>query len=141
MRETGSKTGIAYRLYYLGLAADAQGDHGAAISSFRESLALHREAGDRLGVSMSLAGLGDWAGAREAYSNEQREHALRVLSAASAQYEAMGHNIRPRDREKYEQGLSAARSQLGDEAFERAIHEGRSMSMEQAIEYGLKAEL
>ena len=37
----------------------------------------------------------------------------------------------------YDFVVSSARAQLGDEAFEKAIQEGRAMSMEQAIEYAL----
>jgi tetratricopeptide (TPR) repeat protein len=141
LRETGNKMGVAFCLYTLGLAADAQGDHKAAISLFRESLNLHREAGNRIGISQCLAGWGDWAGVRvlgEGQSKDQKERAVRLLAAASAQYEAMHYTIRPRDFATFEAGLSRARAQLGSEAFEKAWQEGRVMSMEQAVEYALE---
>jgi tetratricopeptide (TPR) repeat protein len=140
LRETGNRTGVAYCLYSLGLTADAQGDYTGAISLYKESLAIHREAGDRLGIAWCLAGLGDWECVREGQSKEQRERAVRLLSAASAQYEVIGHVIRPDVRARYEQGLSRARAQLGDEVFERAWVQGQSMSMEQAVEYALQDE-
>lgn len=140
LRETGNTTEIAYRLYYLGLATDAQGDQDLAISLYKESLAMHREADDRLGICMCLAGLSDWAGMREGLSNEQRERAVGLLGAATVQYEAIGYVLRPSQRVRYVQGLSSAKAQLGDTAFEKAWRKGQSMSMEQAIGYALKGE-
>jgi tetratricopeptide (TPR) repeat protein len=140
LRETGSTTDIAYRLYHLGLATDAQGDYATAISLYKEGLAMHRKADDRLGISMCLAGLGDWSGVRKGLSNEQRGRAVELLGAATAQYEAVGYVLRPRERARYSKGLSSARAQLGDTAFEKAWRQGQSMSMEQAIEYALQPE-
>jgi predicted ATPase/Tfp pilus assembly protein PilF len=141
LRGTGNTTDIAYRLYYLGLATDAQGDYATAISLYKEGLAMHREADDRLGICMCLAGLSDWAGVREGLSNEQRERTVALLGAATAQYEAIGYVLRLRERARYSKGLSSARAQLGDTAFEKAWRQGQSMSMEQAIEYALQVEL
>jgi tetratricopeptide (TPR) repeat protein len=139
LRESGDRTGVAYRLFSLGLAADAQGDYSAAISFYKESLAMHRESGDRLGISQCLAGLGDWAGIRKRQSKEERERAVSLLAAATTQFEVIGHTIRPRERAMYEAGLSRARAELGSEAFEKAWTEGRTMSVEQAVEYALQA--
>jgi tetratricopeptide (TPR) repeat protein len=138
LRETGNRTGIAYCLYYLGMVTDAQGDHAHAASLYKDGLAMHREAEDMFGIVLCLAGLGDWAGVRKRQKKEQREHMLRLLGAASVQFEAIGYVLRPRDRLRYEQGLSLSRAQLGEEVFEKARAEGRAMSMEEAIEYALQ---
>jgi len=138
LRETGNRTGIAYCHYYLGMVTDAQGDHALADSLFDDGLAIHREAEDKYGIALCLAGLGDWTGVRKKQKKEQRERTLRLLGAASVQIEAMGYVLRPRDRLRYEQGLSLARAQLGEEVFEKAWAEGRAMSMEEAIEYALE---
>ena len=42
------------------------------------------------------------------------------------------------DRIPYEHGIAAARARLGAEAFEIYLREGRAMSLEQAIAYGLE---
>ena len=138
LQEAGNKTGIAYGLYYLGLMTDTDGDHAAAVSLFKQSLTMHREAEDSLGTYMCLAGLGDWTGVRTELSPDQRERAVRLLGAATLQFEVMGFVLRPRDRHRYEHGLALARAQLGDEAFEKAWAEGRALSIEQAIEYALE---
>ena len=96
---------------------------------------MHKEAGDRFGLALCLAGLGDWTGARKEQTRDQRERAVRLLAASSVQLEAIGYVLRPRDRLRYEQGLSAARAQLGEDAFDKAWAEGRALTLEQAIDY------
>jgi predicted ATPase len=141
LRETGDKTGLAYGLYFLGLVADAQGDYSSARSHFTQGLQMNREAEDTLGVAMCLAGLGDWPGVRKDQGQAERERALRLLAAATALFDTIGNVLRPRDRLRYEHGLSVARGELGDELFEKVWAEGRAMSMEQAIEYALEDSL
>jgi len=143
LRETGNKTGVAYCLYYLGLMADTEGNYNRATSLYKQSLIMHREAEDRLGISICLAGLGDWTGVRKRHEHErsggQGEVAVRLLAAATILLESIGFVLRPRDRYKYEQGLSSARARLGDEEFEKAWAEGKAMNIEQAVEYALEA--
>ena len=45
----------------------------------------------------------------------------------------------PVDRVKYDQILAAVRAQLDEATFNAAWEEGRKMTLEQAIEYALKA--
>jgi predicted ATPase/class 3 adenylate cyclase len=138
LREMGNRTGIAYCLYYLGLATDGGGNYQGAISLYKEGLAMHQEAEDRFGTALCLAGLGDWAGVRKGQTKNQRERAVRLLAASTVQLEAIGFVLRPRDRLRYERGLTGARAQLGDNTFDKAWGEGRALSLEQAIEYALE---
>ena len=138
LRETGNRTGLAYGLYSLGLITDAQGDAARALQLYRESLTILRAAGDRFGMSMSLAGLGDWTGERKSQDKTQRERAVRLLAAAAVQFEDIGYVLRPRERARYEHGLSAARAQLGDVLFEKTWAEGHAMSLDQAVAHALE---
>jgi hypothetical protein len=68
---------------------------------------------------------------------EHVERSVRLLSAANALLEAMGAVPEASERLPYEQSVAYARSDLGEERFDKAWDEGRAMSLEQAVEYAL----
>jgi predicted ATPase/transcriptional regulator with XRE-family HTH domain len=143
-KEIGDKRGIAYSLSNLGNVASSQGDYAGARSLHEESLSIRRELGDKRGIAISLAGLGGVVariGQALVHMSEQTQEAMRgarLLGAAEALLEAMSATLEPDDRTVYEQGVASARAQLGEEAFEEAMQEGRGMSLDQAIEYSLQ---
>jgi len=67
----------------------------------------------------------------------QARREVRLLGAAEALMEVSNRVFYPDARLIFEQGVASARSQLSEEAFEKAWAEGRAMSMKQAIEYAL----
>jgi hypothetical protein len=70
-----------------------------------------------------------------------RGRSARLLGAAEGLLEAVGAavcNYYRSDRSLYERTVSAARSQLGDAAFEAARELGRAMTFEQAVAYALE---
>jgi non-specific serine/threonine protein kinase len=54
--------------------------------------------------------------------------------------EAIGTAFSPMEQREYEPYMAAARDQIDDVEWETAWSEGRAMSMEEAIEYGLSEE-
>jgi predicted ATPase/DNA-binding XRE family transcriptional regulator len=152
LRELGDKWSIGVNLNDLGGVALNQGDYTEARSLFVESLALRREIGDKRGIATSLVGLGGVA-IREAVGvvgvvgvgregqgrqGGEVESGARLLGAAEGLLQSLGGILDLEDRKSYEWSVKQARSLLGDEAFEKARQEGRTISMEEAIEYALE---
>jgi hypothetical protein len=78
----------------------------------------------------NLAGLGAVAS-----GPGQGERAARLLGAAEAMQAAIGSDMDADVRILYEQAIASARAPLGEDRFEKAMQEGRAMSLEQAIQY------
>jgi predicted ATPase/class 3 adenylate cyclase len=129
-RELGNRQGIAYSLNDLGLIATEQGLHAAARALHDESLAISLELGDRWGIAWSLEGL-----AYVAVGFGQPDRAARMWGAMERLREEIGAPITLSERPRYERRVTSARSAIGDAAFELARQEGRSMTLEQVIQY------
>jgi predicted ATPase len=131
-RELGDKRGIALSLSNLGIVALHQGDYAGAQALYEESLALGWELGDKWDIAGSLEELAIVAG-----KLDQAERAVRLFGAVEAVREALGTPLPPGERARLEQGLAAARAQLGEAAFAAALEEGRRMTLEEAVAYAL----
>ena len=135
-RERGYKSfALVGALDNLGWAALLQGEHERASSYYEESLTLCKKLGDKWIASESLEGMACVAGARG-----KAQRAARLFGVAKALREAVGYQHTPEERALREPYLRAARSQLDEAAWEEAFTEGRTMSMEVAIEYALSVE-
>jgi predicted ATPase/class 3 adenylate cyclase/Tfp pilus assembly protein PilF len=166
-RELEDKWGIALALLNLGHVTQLQGDYGSARSLYEESLSLFMEIGDMRDIAETLAGLagltvrrasaisaedaGGRAGARSAMAmeGEEREYGeegkqrllergAKLLGAVEALLQSIGAVLDPEYGQAYERAIAIAREELGEEGLEAARQEGRSMSMQEAIEYALK---
>jgi tetratricopeptide (TPR) repeat protein len=126
--------GEAFAFQGLGETALAQGDAALAARHLHHALALFRDLGYRSGQAWCLAGL-----AGVATLDEEPERAAQLWGAAEAQRQAIGCRPAPAARATRERLMSAAREQLGEEAFAAAWAEGQAMTMEQAIELALQA--
>ncbi len=73
-----------------------------------------------------------------AEAQEQLSRAARLLGAAEALRENTRLPMTLYERPEYEQHLTAVREQMGEAAFAAAWAEGRTLTMEQAMEYALK---
>jgi non-specific serine/threonine protein kinase len=135
-RERGYKGGLEYVLDNLGWAALLQGDHERARSYYRESLMLCKDLGNKTVASESLEGLACISEAEGA-----SERAARLFGVAEALRAAVGVQHLPEEDAWREPYLAAARSRLGEDSWEEALAQGRDMSMEEAIEYALSAEV
>ncbi|MGQ0550547.1 MAG: ATP-binding protein [Armatimonadota bacterium] len=132
-RDLRDKWGMAFSLHNLGLVVHYQGDHERAIRLCMEGLILMREVGDKWWISQCLTGLGGVI-----LAQRRQELAARLLGAAEALRDALGVPIPPDLRHEIDRNVTTIRDALGDEAFAAAWTEGRTMTLEQAIEYALK---
>ena len=135
--EQGDLRGVAQCLTTLGIDALEQSDSERAAEAFEEDLRLLREIKDKVGIVYGLLGM--------AAVNALRGRpaaAARLLGAAEALREAIGHPPMPHEQAHYDyQGyLATARAGLDEAAFDAAWSEGQAMSFEQAIEYALDTE-
>jgi hypothetical protein len=128
-RARGNKERMQAALINLGYVAQHQGVRERAAALHREALALAVELGDRFHSLDCLAGL---AGVAEPV------RAARLLGAAAALRDADQSQPVWARRREIERNLAAARAQLDDATFAAAWAEGRAMTLEQAIAYGLE---
>jgi hypothetical protein len=112
-----------------------EGDTGQAWMLLVGSLEGYLEAESRVGVIDSLVDVGAVAEARG-----EPLRAARLWGAAEALREVTGYTMSVREARWYELYISAARSELGENAFLAALEEGRTMTEEQAIALALEDE-
>jgi DNA-binding NarL/FixJ family response regulator len=130
-RLLGEQRNIAWSLSRVARAAEAQGDNAAAFARYQESLALFREVDDPRGLASCLKGWAElvarqgeavWAarlwGAAESLHAVKRPHDIFILPAMDTDDGQL---------------MAAARTQLGEQAFAKALAEGRLMTPEQAL--------
>jgi predicted ATPase/class 3 adenylate cyclase len=116
--------GISWVLFSLGNITRQQGDNTRAIAHFGECLARFRELGDTLGIAACLEGI-----AQVAIATAQHMPAVRLFGAAAAIRDALGLPPYPDEQHEYDRLLTAAREQLGDDAFAAAWAAGRAMTL------------
>jgi hypothetical protein len=73
-----------------------------------------------------------------AKAQEQGERAVKLMSAAEALREASSSARTPQERIEYDRELAGLRAGMDEETFDLLWAEGRSMTMEQAIEFALE---
>jgi predicted ATPase/class 3 adenylate cyclase len=134
LQELGDQRAKALSLTNLGNVVCDQGDYAAARMLYVESLALAHELNDRLVVAEALEGLAHVAAALAVPSR-----AARIWGAAERLREEIGAPLPPNERPRYDPQVASARAAMEDDpAFDSAWQEGRTMTLEQAVEYGLK---
>jgi predicted ATPase/DNA-binding CsgD family transcriptional regulator len=101
-----------------------------------ESISLRKEQGDIQGLGECLIGFGAMASV-----GGMPAQAARLLAAAVALGGKALLTQWPAARMEYEYYLSAIRAQLTEQEFEAEQREGRTMTMEQSIEYALSLPL
>ncbi len=131
-RELGSERWVAVELYNLACLDLLEGKLEGAAPLLRESLRMSRDMGNQYSIPYGLMGLG-----RLAVAEGKWERGARLLGAAEARFEAAGAVIDPDDRPEYERSVAALRAGMEGIALRTAWAEGRTMPVEQAIEYAL----
>lgn len=124
---------LGCRSHVLGIQAFLalrQGELDNAKKLLEESLRQVRNKRDPFATAQSLDYL-----ARVAASSGSPGEAARLLGASRALRKAP---IAPADQEEYDQLLEGLRATLGEGDLHRAFAEGETMSLEEAIAYGLK---
>jgi predicted ATPase/DNA-binding SARP family transcriptional activator/DNA-binding CsgD family transcriptional regulator len=122
-------------LVNLGIAALGLGDHERATASFGEALVTSKNMGRKPTVINALEGMASLAAALG-----EATRAARLWGAAEAAREVTDIALPPGERALHEPHLAAARSLLGEAAWEEALAEGRKLTLEAAAEYALSRE-
>ena len=128
---------IPEALVNLGLAVLGQGDHERAVTSFKEALAVSQETERKPSVINALEAMASLSA-----SLEEATRAAHLWGASEAAREATGVLLTTGERSLlHEPYLVAARAQLGEATWEEALVEGRTMSLEEAVEYAFSKEV
>jgi predicted ATPase/DNA-binding CsgD family transcriptional regulator len=130
----GGHSRLPGTLERLGWATLLGGDQPQAKTWHEENLRLSQKLGNKLIAAESLEGLACAVGTKG-----EAERAAKLFGAAQALREAIGYPQPPGERAVQEPYLVAARSRL-EETWEAAFAEGRTMTFEEAVEYGLSEE-
>jgi non-specific serine/threonine protein kinase len=133
-RQVGERQAISAALYTLATLAQAERDQERARDLLEEGLELSAELGNDADVAHCFDGL-----AAVAAAEGMMVRAARLWGAEEAlleKMEAAVYTYVP-DRSLHRCQVEAARARLGEEAFEAAWAEGRSLSIEQATAYAL----
>jgi hypothetical protein len=115
-----------------------EGDYAGARALYQESLLLRRELGDLFSLAQSLEDLAVLAG-----KQGQWERVIRLLGAEEALCETFGTwpsvAINWSDGAlEYERTVAGGRAALGEEGFAASWAEGRTLTLDQAIDYALE---
>jgi hypothetical protein len=105
--------------------AEAEHDPSRAWQLATDELQLARDSGDRVGLAHALEILATLL------VGEEPTRAVRLVGAAARLRESVGAIVLPREREQQDRWLPAARSRLGDEAFDSAHATGRAMLIDE----------
>ncbi len=133
-RELNDEHAVAMEQLNLAFMVLHQGDAATAASLFAESLRTSYARGDKYIMAPNFVGL---AGVAVKSGNPAR--AARLLGSTQAVLEGAGLVLDPDDRLEYDRIASAVRTELGDDAMNSMVTEGRAMHIEQTIGYALEA--
>jgi predicted ATPase/class 3 adenylate cyclase len=117
-----------FTLLNLGLVATVTGRPEEAERAFRDAARAGADAAEVETIYYALEGLGSAA----ATAGDDVD-AARYWGASETLREAAGAKLQAAERELHEQLVPEARGRTGEDAFERAWAEGRSLSYEQAV--------
>jgi predicted ATPase len=135
-RELNDGWGIAGTLADLGNLARDHGDHSAARAFYRASLRQFHALGHKRGIARLLECF-----ACSAALEKLAEVALRFAGAAAALRQSLGAPLSPAEQGKLEVCLNSARQTLTDRAGTTVWLEGWALTIEQAVEELLAADI
>jgi predicted ATPase/DNA-binding CsgD family transcriptional regulator len=131
-REAHFDAGINITIRELAAAEDADGNYALAEALYKEALTLLRNSIN--GIEIVLVGL-----ASVASSNEQYTRTATLLGAVDPGFTTWIVNWHPKVV-TYDRDIAAARTQLGETAFDEAWAAGKAMTRTEAIAYALADE-
>ncbi|MBI5651810.1 MAG: tetratricopeptide repeat protein [Chloroflexi bacterium] len=132
-RENGEKLGLAGAISSLGFVLFRVGDYAKARTTFETSLILSQELGQMVGICVGLVGMAEVISAMG-----KAEQAMRLLHVVEASIRKSKIVIWRPDRMEYDYIWASVRAKLDVATFEKALAEGRAMTLDQAIEYALE---
>jgi predicted ATPase len=114
-------------------ALRGNGDLDKALFYYRKTIRMWQERGHRAAVAHQLECFGFIAMAQE-----RTARALKLFGAADALREVSNSVRTPDEQEEFKMAESSLRSGMAEGEFNKLWQEGRSMTMEQAIEFALR---
>ena len=109
-----------------------QGHYQTAIPIYRETILEWQRLGHRAAIAHQLECF-----AFIAKAQEQVEHALRLFGAAEALREKISIAMTPPERVEYDREVADLKANMDEKEFASLWAEGRSMTMDQAIQFAL----
>ena len=134
LREADDQWGVANSLANLGHVMLAFGEPARAHEYFHQALDVRVRLGNVLGVAECLEG---FAGAAV---DDQPRRAVVLLGAAAELRERAGAPVPASEQGRYDQLHERARHQQSEESFEAAWAEGRTLTMQAAIDLATQPE-
>jgi predicted ATPase len=131
-REMGDQLSVTGHQTAMAHVARQMGNYREALALYRETLPDWQKMGHRGAVAHQLECF-----AFIAKAQEQGERAVKLMSAAEALREASNSPMTPQERIEYTNEVDGLRAGMDEKTFVSLWAEGRSMTMEQAIEYAL----
>jgi predicted ATPase/DNA-binding SARP family transcriptional activator len=110
----------------------AQGDPAQAIVRCRESIALLRTAGERYHLSQSITVL-----AQALVAQGRNAEAARLFGVAGSIRDAIGASLHSPAAAPHQRARDRARAALGEATFEAEQHAGRTMPLQEALDFAL----
>ncbi len=132
-RELGARQIEAIMLCNVGDLARERNDLERACAEYRGSIDVAREIGQQRTLSWALTGLAEIAAAQGLLPE-----AVRLFAVIAGLREAIRYSLTVDEARALEGNLAGLREGLGGPAFEEAWAQGRELSLEQAIELGLR---
>jgi predicted ATPase len=133
--KTGDQGDLARFVHSLGYIAQHEEEYELAESQFRKGLAMFRRLGNRRGMAECMAGL---AGLRARQG--QVEWGAVMLSAAESVLKVTGGAWWPADRVEVEMNQEIIRFALSEADLAAAQAKGRSMTLEQTLEFATEGQ-
>jgi predicted ATPase/DNA-binding NarL/FixJ family response regulator len=141
LRELGDIVLLISTLATLGSILVSQGDLEHAVACFTEAYSKTQELGNETHITEGhslelerethiawyLEGL-----ARVAFAQNQLMRAARLFAAVEVRID-INKEFGPKERDEYKRTVSNLRTRLGEQAFQRAWSEGRTMTVEQIL--------
>ena len=132
-RTLGDPWGISHSLSRLALVFLELHDNDASRRLVAESLSIEREVGDRPGQLFDFEVL-----AALAIAEGRPVRAVRLYASASVLREAVGSHVIEPGGPDHERHVAHLRFELGEEAFTEAWTRGRSMTLDESLDYALE---
>jgi len=132
-RTLGDPWGISHSLSRLALVFLELHDNDASRRLVAESLSIEREVGDRPGQLFDFEVL-----AALAIAEGRPVRAVRLYASASVLREAVGSHVIEPGGPDHERHVAHLRFELGEEAFTEAWARGRSMTLDESLDYALE---
>jgi predicted ATPase/DNA-binding SARP family transcriptional activator len=132
-REHGDDSALAAILLDRGRLALAAGEPERAATLAAQTVELYRMYGTSGGIADGLHVLG-----LAAEADGRWERAARLYGAAEGLRELVGYRLGAADAASFEDAARRASGSLGETAFESAWTEGRSLSVDEAVELALE---